>query len=423
MILQTSKYAIICLLLAASISLATNVSAQISTNINVEVHQSYNFAASRLSPFLTNEEREIAANIEFKYSHHPGDGTIAFIDPDSGRKTIGFSINDYLEFRLLGSLVGTSMLHPRSGDILDGYIQYLAWRSIFTVNQEKFMSPVEFIDYFDPGFSETLSPSQADLSRGLSLFVSDGIIEFVLAHELAHHILGHVGTNEKSPEKFRQEEFEADEWATKLLLKSGNPVPNAAILFQFLHEKQYRDIKVDFGAKHPSALNRAIRVLQLHKSEVTKWRRSAETRYLQIGVPYDHEATKITIDRSLATVEKELALIKMVNDNPSALINLAQSGDKYYQHLLATSYSHELNGFTADFSKSVEWHSEILSSEHKFAYSQIAFANYSLGYFHAFHKKFIAKYGKNISKAKQYLKKSAAMGYNVRAYELLTENE
>lgn len=125
------------------------------------------------------------------------------------------------------------------------------------------------------------------------------LLWYVLAHEIAHHVLEHEYGDELSMQEIRRQEKEADVWATNALIRIGVP---PAIAFPGLLYWYYLD---EFGVKsealrsHPPELKRIRWMLKKTIQQFDVW--NLNERYFQ-KVP--KESTIDSFNFLLLFVEK-----------------------------------------------------------------------------------------------------------------------
>ena len=92
----------------------------------------------------------------------------------------------------------------------------------------------------------------------------DAIVATVLLHEIAHHVLDHIGGPDKSLLQQRVREREADRWAVATAVNSDYELRRAVPLFLFLAATGGGTLEDEFRSGrgiHPSGLNRVRELL------------------------------------------------------------------------------------------------------------------------------------------------------------------
>ena len=84
----------------------------------------------------------------------------------------------------------------------------------------------------------------------------DAIQDFVLAHEIGHHVLGHVFHSPKSLEESRKQEKAADEWAIHALVRMGELPAGGVIFAIFMVASRGSDIVFEHLESHPAEFRR-----------------------------------------------------------------------------------------------------------------------------------------------------------------------
>lgn len=85
---------------------------------------------------------------------------------------------------------------------------------------------------------------------------------FVIAHEFAHHALGHLDQQSPSDKQSRENETEADRFAMRLMAKSGmNPITALPIMLFFAASERPLELARSDGT-HPHAMCRSMWLLR-----------------------------------------------------------------------------------------------------------------------------------------------------------------
>ena len=86
--------------------------------------------------------------------------------------------------------------------------------------------------------------------------ILDGIVATVLLHEIAHHVLDHVDSRNRSFIQERMREIAADQWAIRTAVRSNYDLRPAVPLFLFLAASGGGTLEDDVRGSHPSGLRR-----------------------------------------------------------------------------------------------------------------------------------------------------------------------
>jgi len=84
----------------------------------------------------------------------------------------------------------------------------------------------------------------------------DEIQDFILAHEIGHHVLGHVSHAPTDLEQSRKQEKAADEWAMHALVKMGELPAGGFAFAVFMLASRGSDIVFEHLETHPAEFRR-----------------------------------------------------------------------------------------------------------------------------------------------------------------------
>ncbi len=408
------KLRIACLLLMASLPSAAQA--------GNPVLEMLNSTSARLLPFMTLEERKVARKIFFVQRHTPFPEVIALRDKTSHKRLISFNAPAYLHYVYLTDAIAYTSAHVRDHNFLFGYMRYLARHHFLSFNHD-LKSPQEYAAFFGLKLPDSDSPAAGRMMHILRANHSRGIFEFLVAHETAHHVLGHTDKSRGSAADERQKEIAADKWAAEILIKSGNVSVAPIFLMLYFNERDFRGNTARMGRLHPGGIDRALILADYFIDGLQRWRVQSQRTLASMNIPYDYEKTLRVAYSMRGDLQRRKRDQLKAAKNPKYWVSLALNGDKFAQLKVASSYSHALNDFPHDTNKSIEWHKRIIARPHNFDYFAIAHSHYSLGYFYAFKKRFTAKYGRNIPLARKHLRQSARMGYSNGTHALKALNK
>lgn len=187
-------------------------------------------------------------------SFHPGLAA-AYIAED-GSKEIGISGGFVLGLQsfITAALMEDTLNKP---GLADEYFKY--YLSVFNYNNRRFMSVEEFSRC---SAKELRSFEDAMERSGLwkALFV--GSVYYVVAHEIAHHVQGTVGS--VSAKESVGNERAADRWASRRLLDLDLPASVAAAMsLLYLHQLEQSRFSLLELKTHPDSLDRAISAVDM----------------------------------------------------------------------------------------------------------------------------------------------------------------
>ncbi|GAB3517775.1 M48 family metalloprotease [Photobacterium alginatilyticum] len=97
------------------------------------------------------------------------------------------------------------------------------------------------------------------------------VLWYVLAHEIAHHVLGHIENPSISLEENRKREQEADDWASKTLIKLGLPPAAAFPALMYWYYMDEFGVENEYQKSHPADLKRIRKMLQYTIDNVDSW--------------------------------------------------------------------------------------------------------------------------------------------------------
>ena len=162
----------------------------------------------------------------------------------------------------------------------------------------KIPSPYEYAGWTDRDLTNFYADRDINHARNVAL---GGAFAFILAHEVAHQIKGHVDLPHSSLSlaQRRQNETEADAWAIDLLVKKKlNPVDGMIPLLFFFFTDQH-PISDENVSDHPADERRLLAMYQGLSDRLPSFR-----PYLT-GIDYD--TARKRVDISIALIKQEIA--------------------------------------------------------------------------------------------------------------------
>lgn len=244
------------LLLAHSVALAEDPTAD--ELFEGELREMCQQVLKDISRSLSGTERRVVDSIEFVYTPSSNTMESPRAYSKNGKRFVAFGIEFY---RALGMGIGDTtviQVAKKQSNATTKYMKYAI--PLLMNNSRKAVSERVFIkdpySYFNISIEDAIALRQ-NTDYGLSYTGAVlGSTAFVIAHELAHHVLGHSDTPPKSLQESREREEAADLWACKTLLRSGY-MPIAGVLsltmFYFMDQDA---IKHERQRTHPAEIRR-----------------------------------------------------------------------------------------------------------------------------------------------------------------------
>jgi hypothetical protein len=156
-------------------------------------------------------------------------------------------------------------------------------------------SPYEFAHWTDSDMNEFYSDKDVNKARNIAVGAA---FAFLLAHEVAHHIKGHVDHPASTLFGGRTQEEEADSWAIDLLVKKKlNPVDGIIPLLFFYFTDQ-NPVSNEENSDHPADARRLLRMYEGLSERLPSFK-----PYL---VGQDYDTAKKRVDLALSLVRKEV---------------------------------------------------------------------------------------------------------------------
>lgn len=122
-----------------------------------------------------------------------------------------------------------------------------------------------------------------DESVGIRDRILDGIVATVLLHEIAHHVLDHLGAKKSNLIQERMREIAADQWAIRTAVDADYDLRAAVPLFLFLAASGGGTIEDDVRSSHPSGLRR-VRDLLVQTRALLDEKDPANARRMDVSI-------------------------------------------------------------------------------------------------------------------------------------------
>ncbi|EOV1172295.1 hypothetical protein ACOLZ1_001818 [Vibrio fluvialis] len=97
------------------------------------------------------------------------------------------------------------------------------------------------------------------------------VLWYILAHEIAHHVLGHLDNPSTSLAQNRKKEQEADDWASQTLIKLGIPPAVAYPSLMYWYFMDEYGVENEYQKTHPADLRRIRKMLEFTINNVDSW--------------------------------------------------------------------------------------------------------------------------------------------------------
>lgn len=113
-------------------------------------------------------------------------------------------------------------------------------------------------------------------------------VGFVLAHEVAHHVLGDLEKTDRSIEQLREAETRADNWALDVFRANGLFAYNAVHVFDYLFGMEGVVLSKHELDTHPRPAERILNILKIERGFIKSgsWKESEKQSILK---RVDHE--------------------------------------------------------------------------------------------------------------------------------------
>ena len=157
---------------------------------------------------------------------------------------------------------------------LEEYSSYLvrvARKNSKRVLRGQLHNPVADFEEYAQAFPGPCREAHVDIASKSNLEfrerILDGVVATVLLHELAHHVLGHVDSNNRGFIIVHMRESAADQWAIRMASRMNYDLRASVPLFLFLAASGGGSLEDDIRSTHPSGLRR-VRDLLVQTREI-----------------------------------------------------------------------------------------------------------------------------------------------------------
>jgi hypothetical protein len=295
-----------------------------------------------------------------------------------------------------------------------GYLRYLAYSDLFGgafIPADNFASL-----YLGPSFQQGIdSLTPADAQVGQAIYAN--AMAFVVAHEIAHHLLGHIDDADLSGQAKRAREEAADKWAAAMMFKAGF-TPTASIFTMLMFNEAYeRTDKVTGNSSHPAPISRALKLSAQWVEILSNSGKPGSA----VTTPFDQTmvARLLSGARALDQVVNSQAEAQRALEDPVRLAQAANGGLRHSQLRLGELYSTgTLDAIEYDIEKSRAWYRRAADNPALFDYMDQVDADSRVGWMYAFMP---TELKTDLPVACTYLRRAAASSYEpaVWAYKKL----
>lgn len=222
-----------------------------------------------IRPTLDPRSQQILDDIEIQSPHawetnaeaRRGFGNHRIIEFNAGL----LAVTDWLSLSMIADWAGHDGCLNEYSDYLAELINHNARHSWKEVEHKQLLN-FETYASTTHGRCENALVNTLDRARQQELRdqILDAIAATVLLHEIAHHVLDHIGGPDKSLLQQRVREREADRWAVATAVNSNYELRRAVPLFLFLAATGGGTLEDEFrrgSGIHPSGLNRVRELL------------------------------------------------------------------------------------------------------------------------------------------------------------------
>ncbi len=368
-----------------------------------------------ISSGLNVADRAVVEKIEVKVLNTIPLSQVGAYGRVDGSPVIALNVGSCIKFSELANAIAFTSLVVKDERYLFGYIRYLAYADLFGVN---FVTPQEYADYVGvKDFKDRIAATKG--VHELQDVMRVGILAFVVAHEMAHHVLGHLRGDGFTLADKRAQETAADKWAAERLLKIGLNPSMAVFSLLLMNESQQRSSSGEVMSDHPASIKRAANLTGFVVDYVVGNPDVIKATLKEINAPYTYDALLSAVKSLDFMVRGRLSQQNIYDHmNGGSIIALAKGGDIFWQLRLGELYgSGAVDGISYDLKEMVHWYEIAAANSQRFSYFDEADANYRAGWVLGLQGVVPFDY----KAACKYMKRSADMGYvlGVEAYKLL----
>lgn len=292
-----------------------------------------------LRPLLTNEETELIQSVQVKVVE--GEGVPAAISEKNGNgePVITFS-----------AIFLRSVAKVMDALLIQGSVNSEAktFRFISNYASNSAMSnsdPAQFFELSGPDLELYQSEFTSNARYGYFLVA----MNFVLLHEYAHHILGHLDGNGLSQKEKINNEISADKWANEMFAKSGWPSALVVPLMYYFHLLDSFN-EADEMFTHPSGISR---VSQMVNSSLTnlEFTYNQMIKLAPVSMSYE-KMYQVLFDVGLDVYTESF---NEMTEGFDEYEEAAEEGDVSAQIKMGVMYFKGVNGWEKDKIKGYKW--------------------------------------------------------------------
>jgi hypothetical protein len=314
----------------------------------------------RLLPAMSLAEAHIVKAVTICSAVSPallGIKNVGALLPTDSAPIIVFGFDAFMAIKEVGRAITIARTPGVHSSYFEGYLRY---RSSINRFKETPMSAIEFaVRLGAPGTEARIdSMPESEVIQGSEL--GSQLALFVVAHELAHHVLGHVHSK-RPPDVQRQAEAMADLWAVRKLIQVGVDPTVATAFMLILNETESKSKFAQSISLHPPAFRRALHIVTETDRLVRaspEWIDSSMTAATTIPRIYSDK-----VRAYLARIEKLHALYARVvadetrlNEDNDFLLKTAQEGSTKSRIALASYYgTGKRKGLPKDWDSARNW--------------------------------------------------------------------
>ena len=156
----------------------------------------------------------------------------------AGEPLVLINVGSYLRVAQLSYAAALNARAIHDDRYLEGYARYLAYADQFPPGRfHTADSYAAMVGLSAPG---RMTPSESAQAVVLAQKLHASILGFIIAHEIGHHVLGHVQQIGVTMEQAYEQEQAADEWASRTLINMAWMPVGAVYMMLMLNEAQAR---------------------------------------------------------------------------------------------------------------------------------------------------------------------------------------
>lgn len=214
------------------------------------------------SKVLTSSQNRLFLDIDFQF---PIDSNIlravAIRDGVDRSIIIGSGFLVSLDLLVSGAILADALGVPQQ---FSRYVEYVHRQALRNRNAVRRGHPFDLIQPFRQfaNVPERVSRRFFEENADGRIAILVEATAFVIAHEFAHHALGHLDQRSPTDKQSRENETEADRFAMRLMAKSGmNPITALPIMLFFAASERPLELARSHGT-HPHAVCRSMWLLR-----------------------------------------------------------------------------------------------------------------------------------------------------------------